>query len=73
MSNKNGEEFLGRCREIIKECSRLNTSERAARVAIFSLCVMLDGSGEDCGPEYMLTVRNENNGVDPVRFFHHDL
>lgn len=69
----NGEIFLRRVREIIEDCSKLPTPERAARVTAFAICVMLDGSGEDIGPEYILYVRNEKDGIDPVNFFHHDL
>lgn len=67
-----GKIFLDECRSIIQECQRL-PSDRIARVAIFALCVMLDGSGEHSGPEYVLSVRNSDGELEPVEFFHHDL
>ena len=73
-TNRSGEIFLQHVRDIIDDCSKLESPERAARVTAFAICVMLDGSGEHCGPEYVLSVKNENDGIDdPVKFFHHDL
>ncbi len=50
-STQNGQLFLSECRAIIAEASRLESPERAARVAVFALCVLLDGSGE-YDPDY---------------------
>lgn len=68
-TNAEGREFLARVRAIIDECSRLGSPARAARVAAFSICVMLDGSGEACGTQYRMLTEDG----DPVKFFHHDL
>lgn len=42
-----GDRFLARVREIIEEAGKCDSPERAARVAAFAICVMLDGSGEE--------------------------
>ena len=52
--NTAGKNFLQASRDIIAECSKLETPERAARVAVFSMLVMLDGSGEHIGEQYRL-------------------
>lgn len=70
-AEQRGSTFLYACRAIIAECSQLR--ERAARVSIFCLCILLDGSGEISGPEYVLSVRNEQGELEPVIFDHHDL
>ncbi len=68
---RRGEAFLEECRIIIAECASLE--ERAARAAVFSMCVMLDGSGEHIGPDYVLSVRNEGGELESVTFDHHEL
>lgn len=67
--NKAGVIFLNEARSIIAECSRLESPAQAARVAVFAMLVMLDGSGEHVGEKYRLLTE----GGKPVEFFHHDL
>ena len=67
--NKAGKDFLKEVRDIIKDCSRLESPEHAAHVAVFSILVMLDGSGEYIGEQYKLLTEDDK----PVEFLHHDL
>ena len=67
--NKAGEKFLNEVRAIITECARLESPERAAHVAAFSILVLLDGSQEHVGEQFK--VLTEDN--KPVEFFHHEL
>ena len=65
-----GEAFLAAVREIAEGCSKLETPERAARVTAFSVCVLLDGSGEAYPDRGWRVVDRDGK---PVDFFHHDL
>ncbi len=67
--NEQGKEFLDKVRGIYKECSRIESSEQAARTTAFSIMVMLDGSGEHCGKNYRVLTED----FELVEFFHHDL
>ena len=70
MTNELGKQFLQEARGIIEECARLKTPERAARVAVFSMLVMLDGSGEHCDFPTCHVITEDG---EQVEFFHHDL
>jgi len=61
---------LEEIRAIYKDCAKLDSPERAARVTAFAICVMLDGSGEhsEC-PDFRVV---DKNG-EKVNFYHHDL
>lgn len=77
MADQNGVTFLARCRKIIEYCqeevaSGKMTPERAAAVAVFSLLVNIDGSGEAIGPDYRLQVWDNGHWED-MDFKHHDL
>ena len=68
MTNEQGKLFLDEVRAIYKECSKLETPERAAKVTAFSILVMLDGSGEHIGVDYRVLTKD----FELVDFFHHD-
>ncbi len=71
--NAHGKNWINTCREIAEECGRSNTPKRAALVAVHSLCVMLDGSGENIGQQYRVYAVNEKGDLEPVNFLYHDL
>ena len=72
--NDHGGKFLMHCREIVENNSRGRWEcTEAVLAAVFSMCVMLDGSGEASAPEYVVSVRDEGGELEPVEFFHHDL
>lgn len=71
--NESGSEFMNRAREIMKEAGKAETPERAARLAIFAVLVMLDDSGEYLGPSYRVFIQQNDDSLTAVNFFHHDL
>lgn len=68
-----GNDFLDACRAIIAECAKLESPERAARVAVFAMLVMLDGSGEHVGENYRVFIKSDDGSLLAIQFFHHDL
>ena len=68
-TNKHGKDFLNEIRAIIGECGKIEDPARAAHTAAFSICVMLDGSGEHIGKQFRVVTEDG----EPVDFYHHDL
>lgn len=71
--NEAGSEFMRQARIIMGEAGKAETPQRAARIAVFAMLVMLDDSDEHFGEDYRVFIQERDDSLTAVNFFHHDL